>query len=110
MVAGRQPGAGTSGGAQGIIAPVTSSNGWLIVQRDLTGSIQVRDAPDVWFTAVFSTPSQRIAGSNLAATAHDSLVAAVRQAATRPLAGAPTGPPAAVLAPPALLEHVRHVL
>lgn len=86
------------------------SNGWFIVQRELTGSIQVMDAPEVWATAVFSTPSRRIAGSHLAGTPHDSLAGAVHQAAHEPLPGAPTGRPAVVLAAPDLVNQVRGVL
>jgi len=89
---------------------VISSNGWLIVQRDLTGSIQATDAPEVWVTAVFSTPSQLVAGSNIAGSAQDSLAGAVHQASRAPLAGAPTGPPAGVLASPELVDQVRAVL
>ena len=89
---------------------MTSSNGWLIVQRDLTGSIQATDAPEVWVTAVFSTPSQLVAGSNIAGSAQDSLAGAVHQASRAPLAGAPTGPPAGVLASPELVDQVRAVL
>jgi hypothetical protein len=40
--------------SRGIIGRVSTPSGWLVVQRDLTGSVQVKDAPEIWFTAVFS--------------------------------------------------------
>jgi hypothetical protein len=86
------------------------STGWLVVQRDLTGSVQVRDAAEVWFTAVFSTPSRKIAGGNADSTAHGSLVGAVRQAIRAPARGAPSGAPAVVVAGPGLVDEVRDVL
>jgi len=81
-----------------------------MVQRDLTGSVQVRNAPEIWFTAVFSTPSRKIAGGNADSTAHGSLVGAVRQAIHTPTRGAPSGPPAVVVAAPGLVDEVRDVL
>jgi hypothetical protein len=89
---------------------VTTSLGWLIVQRDLTGSVRVRDASEIWATTVFSTPSRKIVGSNIAAAARDSLAAAVRQAVHEPLASAPTHRPAVVLASPDLVDDVRDAL
>jgi hypothetical protein len=98
------------GAFQASLHLVIPSLGWLIVQRDLTGSVQVRDASEVWATAVFSTPSRKIVGSNIAAAAHDSLAAAVHQAIHEPLASAPTHRPAVVLASPDLVDQVRDAL
>ena len=81
-----------------------------MVQRELTGSVQVRDVPEIWFTAVFSTPSRKIAGGNADSTPHGSLVGAVRQAIRSPARGAPLGPPAVVVAGPGLVDEVRDVL
>ena len=89
---------------------MTLSNGWLIVQRELTGNVHVVDTPEIWATAVFSTPTRQIVGSNIAATPHDSLTHAVHQAAHEPLPGAPTTRPAAVLAAPGLVDQVRDLL
>ncbi len=89
---------------------MSTPTGWLVVQRNLTGSVQVRDAPEIWFTAVFSTPSRKIAGGNADSTAHGSLVGAVRQAIHAPTRGAPSGPPAVVVAAPGLVDEVRDVL
>ncbi|HKF18625.1 MAG TPA: hypothetical protein VKF14_15720 [Candidatus Dormibacteraeota bacterium] len=93
-----------------MIDNVTPSTGWLIVQRELTGSVRVADASDIWITVVFSTPSRTIAGANAALAANASLVEAVRQAIRTPAPGAPPGPPAAVITAPALVESVRKVL
>jgi hypothetical protein len=90
--------------------PVSTPIGWLVVQRDLTGSVQVRDATEIWFTAVFSTPSRKIAGGDAASSAHDSLVGAVRQAIRAPAGGAPSGHPAVVVAASGLVDEVRDVL
>jgi hypothetical protein len=68
------------------------------------------DAPEIWATAVFSTPGRRIVGSNLAAAAQDSLAAAVHQAIHEPLASAPPDRPAVVLASPDLVGQVRDAL
>ncbi len=89
---------------------MSTSSGWLVVQRELTGSVQVRDAAEIWFTAVFSTPSRKIAGGNASSSAHGSLVGAVRQAIRAPARGTPSGPPAVVVAAPGLAEQVRDVL
>src|SRR5215472_16128768 len=62
-----------------MIDNVTPSTGWLIVQRELTGSVRVADASDIWITVVFSTPSRTIAGANAALAANASLVEAVRK-------------------------------
>jgi hypothetical protein len=88
---------------RGIIGQVSTPSGWLVVQRDLTGSVQVKDAPEIWFTAVFSTPSRKMAGGNADSTAHGSLVGAVRQAIHTLTRGAPSGPPAVVVASPGLV-------
>ena len=89
---------------------MSTPNGWLVVQRELTGSVQVRDVPEIWFTAVFSTPSRKIAGGQADSSAHGSLVGAVRQAILAPAQGAPSGPPAVVVAAPGLVDEVRDVL
>ena len=89
---------------------MSTPTGWLVVQRNLAGSVQVRDAPEIWFTAVFSTPSRKIAGGNADSTAHGSLVGAVRQAIHAPTRGAPSGPPAVAVAGPGLVDEVRDVL
>jgi hypothetical protein len=90
--------------------PMGTPSGWLVVQRELTGSVQVRDAPEIWFTAVFSTPSRKIAGGNADSSAVGSLVGAVRQAIRAPARGAPPGPPTVVVATPGLVDQVREVL
>jgi hypothetical protein len=89
---------------------VNSPIGWLVIQRELTDSVHVKDAAEVWFTAVFSTPTRKIAGGNAAASGHESLVGAVRQALRDPAYGAPSAPPAVVVAPRGLIDEVRHVL
>lgn len=101
---------GSDRDARGIIGPVSTPTGWLVVQRNLTGSVQVREAPEIWFTAVFSTPSRKIAGGNADSTAHGSLAGALRQAIHAPTRGAPSGPPAVVVAGPGLVDEVRGVL
>jgi hypothetical protein len=93
-----------------MIEDVNASTGWLIVQRELTGSVRVVDAPDIWITVVFSTPSRMIAGSNAAPEAGASLVDAVQQALRAPAPGAPPDPPAAVMTAPALVGQVQEVL
>jgi len=84
--------------------------GWLVVQRELTGSVQVMDAPEIWFTAVFSTPSRKMASGHADSSPHDSLVGAMRQAIRAPSKGAPAGRPAVVVAAPGLVDEVRDVL
>lgn len=84
--------------------------GWLVVQRELTGGVQVIDSPEIWFTAAFSTPSRKIASGHADSTPHGSLVGAMRQAIQAPSKGAPAGRPSAVVAAPGLVDEVRYVL
>jgi hypothetical protein len=93
-----------------IIGRLKTPIGWLVVQRELTGSVQVMDAPEIWFTAVFSTPSRKIAGGHADSSPHGSLVGAMRQAIRAPSRGAPAGRPAVVVAGPGLVDEVRDVL
>jgi hypothetical protein len=83
---------------------------WLVVQRELTGSVQVMDAPEIWFTAVFSAPSSKMASGHADSSPHDSLVGAMHQAIRAPSKGAPAGRPAVVVAAPGLVGEVRDVL
>ena len=89
---------------------MAAGTGWLIVQRNLTGSVNVAGTPHVWLTAVFSTPSRHIVGMHAAATAADSLRETVRVAVRKPARGAPRGRPTVVLAPLELAAIVRVVL
>lgn len=56
------------------------------------------DAPEIWFTAVFSTPSRKMASGHADSSPHDSLVGAMHQAIRAPSKGAPAGRPAVVVA------------
>ncbi len=60
---------------------MTAPTGWLIVQRDLTGSVRVQDAPEVWVTTVFSLPVGEIIGMKMATASGASLTDAVAMAA-----------------------------
>lgn len=89
------------------MAPATA---WLVVQRNLTGSVRVADTPEVWLTVIFTTPSRRVVGMHVAGTADHSLRAALTMAVTRPARGAPRQRPEAVLTSEALVVPVRDLL
>ena len=79
-----------------MIDDVNASTGWwLIVQRELTGSVRVTDARESGSRWCSAHPGRMIAGSNEASKAGASLVDAVQQALRTPAPGAPPDPPAA---------------
>ena len=88
---------------------MSTPNGWLVVQRELTGSIQVRDAPEIWFMAVFSTPSRnRRRECGLLRPRLARWCGAPGNPGSR--TGRPPGPPTVVVAAPGLVDQVREVL
>ncbi|MBJ7608143.1 MAG: hypothetical protein JF887_01760 [Candidatus Dormibacteraeota bacterium] len=90
---------------------MTASIGWLVAQRDLTGSsVRVRDAPRLWVTLIFTIPSGHIVGMHIGATSRTSLKGAVSGALEAPAEGAPSERPAAVVTAAALLAPVRAAL
>ena len=89
---------------------MTAPTGWLIVQRDLTGSVRIEGVADVWATAVFSTPSGAIIGARIGDSAHQSLVESITMAVEKPAVGGSHRSPVSVRTSPALVEPVRGIL
>ncbi len=89
---------------------MAASIGWLVLQRNLTGSVRVAGTPEVWVTTVFTTPSRHIVGMHADASPGDSLRQAVTAAVREPARGAPRQRPAFILAPTDLVAAVRDTL
>lgn len=80
---------------------MSSRDAWIVLHRDITGSVQVRSEPAVQVALVLDGSDGRVLGSTVGPDRTATLVNAMRQALEAPLVGDP-GPPRVIACHPDL--------